>query len=116
MAAASSAARMRGPRLDGRLTRGFAPDPDQGALPLGSPPRGEAPWDLLLWLVPGGGPAVTYQGPCRPPSWNQPSDRLQRASPFAGGPGGKAPWRVSGRSPECYPAPATDTGGNRWPK
>ncbi len=33
-------------------------------------------------------------------------DRLQRASPFAGGPGGKASWWVQGRSPRTAPRPA----------
>src|SRR6185369_7147189 len=36
----------------------------------------------------------------------QPLDRLQRASPFAGGPGGKASWWVQGRSPGACRVPA----------
>src|ERR1700687_3138604 len=47
--------------------RGFTPDPDQEALPPGPPPRGEAPWDLPLWVGGGRGPTVTMQGPWRPP-------------------------------------------------
>src|SRR5208283_1167418 len=57
---------------------GLRPGPHQGALPLGTPPRAAAL---------GTRPLVAVR---------------------AGGPGGKAPWRVSGRSPDL----ASST---RWP-
>jgi hypothetical protein len=44
---------------------------------------------------------MAFRGPRRPSSETLPMDRLQRASPFAGGPGGKASWRVSGQSPDA---------------
>ncbi len=102
--------------------RGFAPGPHQGALPLGTPPRA-SPWNpsLGVWGWGGGGwagrrcrPACrTAPVPCPPaPS---PSPHSQSWSPEAaasgGGPGGKAPWRVSGRSPDLPSIRPTGSAG-----
>src|SRR3984957_12531580 len=74
---------------------GRCPGPHQEALPPEPPPRGEAPWDLLIGAgMRGANTAVDTSrlAPLIP----APMDRLQRASPFAGDPGGKATWRVEG--------------------
>jgi hypothetical protein len=63
------------------------------------PRQGHCPWNHSFWLGNGRGPTVPYQGRCRPSPIPQPMDRLPRASPFAGGPGGNAFWWVQGRSP-----------------
>ncbi len=80
---------------------GLCPGPHQEALPLGSPPRGEAPWDLLIWWVGGEGASVYVRGPRRAPSLNPPMDRyckgprprleVQEATPPGGVRGGGSP-------------------------
>src|ERR1700722_2800019 len=100
-----------GERADRRRPPGVAPEPHQEALPLGSPPRGEAPWDLFIWVGGRGGPTETSKRVGWPSSPTYPMDRLQRASPFAGGPGGKASWRVRGRRPRASAARATSQYG-----
>ena len=89
--------------------RGFAPGPHQGALPLGAPPRAEplGPFSWSGWT--GGGhvsrlcfrPPVGNTAATRGPLPSNHSKRMDCKGPaFAGGPGGKAPWRVSGQSPD----------------
>src|SRR4051794_33093812 len=90
-----------------QVRRGFAPGPHQGALPLGAPPRGIAPWNHSFWL--GGeearpGPRTVTVAPLP----TQPMDGLQRASPFAGVQG-QGPWRVRGGSPASPPGTSTAT-------
>ena len=98
-----------------KKVRGAAPGPRQNALPPGPPPRAVA---LGSQFVSGNGVKEAFHGfsttgqasftplpvpPCPYPLARM--DRSQRASPFGGGPGGKASWRGLGQRPITPPSP-----------
>ena len=94
--------------MRGAERRGSAPKPRQEALPPGPPPRAVALGTIHFGGA-GRGPTRTSQRHGRPSPSHQPMDRFQRASPFDGGPGGRASWWVPGRSPAALgPAPGRD--------
>src|SRR5690242_14028272 len=70
----------------------------QGALPLGTPPRAVALGTIHFGGGMGGADRDVARSVSAPPI-PPPMDRFQRASPFDGGPGGRASWWVPGRSP-----------------
>ncbi len=78
----------------GRGSGGAWPRTPPGGVASWTSTKGSGPWNHSFWLVGREGPTVKYRGRSRPLSSNQPMDRLQRASPFAGVQG-----RVRGRSP-----------------
>src|SRR5271165_3058400 len=98
----------QGNRANRRKARGFAPGPHQGALPLGSPPRAmplEPSTLVRRWE--GGRCRRRHTGDRRcdgggtgPPPISEPKRMDCKGIAFTGGRGGKAPWRVSGRSPD----------------
>src|SRR5580698_7283383 len=104
-----SAGSIRGSNGRGAIARagegaGLRPEPrPRGSAPW-IPAKGSGPWNPLMGLFSGEG----LPGPCEvtvgPPLRTNPTDRLQRASPFAGGPGGKAPGGVWGGAPYLIPS------------
>src|SRR5208337_1192613 len=104
----SAPAAAPGNRANRGKARGFAPGPHQGALPLGSPPRAE-PLEPFSWLDEREGACAAAAFPtagrkgcggASPLPLIQPKRMDCKGSAFAGGPGGKAPGRVSGQSPD----------------
>src|SRR5580698_6213677 len=76
--------------------RGFRPEPQPRGSASWNSAKGSGPWNPLMGLFSGEGQPRTIYVRVGPPLRTNPIDRLQRASPFAGGPGGKAPGGVRG--------------------
>src|SRR6202789_3018377 len=83
--------RARGDGADGLKDRGFRPEPRPGGSASWTSAKGSGPWNPLMGLFSGEGLHGRCQVAVGPPLRTNPIDRLQRASPFAGGPGGTAP-------------------------
>src|SRR6185437_5374884 len=95
--------RSAGQSLERRIAGASAPNPDRGAAP--GPAKGSGPWNHPFWLGNGKGPTPTLILQSWPSPIPQPTERLQRSSTFAGGPGGKASGWVQGRSPCVWSVP-----------
>ena len=87
--------------------RGFRPGPRPGALPHWIPTKGSGPWNHSFWCGNKRGRHGRLKHHRRPLLFPHHMDRFQRASPFDGGPGGNASWRVRGQSPRASPRPAS---------
>ena len=73
---------------------GLRPGPHRGRCPLDSR-QGRSPWDPSLWSGAGWGcPVVAIADDRTPPPRTGPERMDCKGSAFAGGPGGKAPWRL----------------------
>src|SRR5580700_11004273 len=91
----------QGRRVNHASPGASAPDPDQEALPLGSPPRAVA-LGTIHFGAGTRGADTRVERSLSAPLVPAPMDRLQRSSTFAGGPGGKAPGGFEGQSPRAY--------------
>ena len=93
--------------------RGFAPNPDQEALPPG---LRQGQWPLEPFILVGESERGRH-GPCEatvgPSLTHHQWTDFKGPRPLTGGPGGKASWRVPGRSPGAFARPRPHAGPRR---
>src|SRR6266702_1572461 len=95
--------------LEGRRSRGFAPDPTR-RLCLLDLRQGQWPLDPLVALMRGVADCDLSRSVSATPLINA-INRFQRASPFGGGSrGAELPWRVRGQSPRAPASPNDNLG------